>query len=304
MYLRIDGTEAAGGLGWYVDSTIGVTTVSQGHEELTNKAADGLVTDPALVKALLDGVRRPDMASPDHIKVGEEHRHFLRSALPETSRTAWTNSVTHLRALHRRIVAAAQWTPLQFGFIGEALHLIQDGYAPAHVERDPPAKAGSDARDSEIVHVRYHAPWPLAIAPREHAYQVDPRDNIWILGKLKPEAELAIEAGRAYLNLVLAHIRMAVPAAQIQEELNAFIFDFLRMQMPVLRIGSRGAEVSALQRRLNLWRTHTTLRLLPIRVSGSFDAQTQKAVTVFQKAMRLAADGVVGPRTWRSLPTR
>jgi hypothetical protein len=34
--------------------------------------------------------------------------------------------------------------------IGEALHLIQDGYAPADVEGDPPAKAGSDPRDSEI----------------------------------------------------------------------------------------------------------------------------------------------------------
>ena len=303
MYLRIEDPEGTGGLGWFVDSTIGATTVSQGHEELTNKAAAGLVTDPALVKALLDGARRPDMASPaNHIKSGEEHRHFLRSALRESSRTAWIKAVTHLRALHRQIVAAAQWTPLQFGLIGEALHLIQDGYAPAHVERDPPAKAGSDPRDSEIVHVRYHAPWPLAIAPQEHAFQVDPRDNIWILGKLRPEAELAIVAGREYLNLVLGHIRMAPPAGQIEEKLNAFIFDYLRMQMPALRRGSRGAEVSALQRRLNLWRTRSGLS--PISVSGNFDAETQKAVVTFQRAMRLPTDGVMGPRTWKSLPVR
>ena len=295
MYLRIDDTEGTGGLGWFVDSTIGVTTVSQGHEELTNKAADGLVTDPALVKALRDGARRPDKASPNHIKAGEEHRHFLRSALREASRTAWTNAVTHLRDLHRQIVAARQWTPFQFGLIGEALHLIQDGYAPAHV---------SDPRDSEIVYVRYHAPWPFAIAPKEHAYQVDPRDNIRVSGKLTPEAELAIVAGRAYLNLVLGHIRMAPPAEQVEEELNAFIFDFLRMQMPTLRLGSRGAEVSALQRRLNLWRTRTGVGLPPTRVSGSFDAQTQKAVTIFQKAMRFVVNGVVGPRIWKSLPTR
>jgi peptidoglycan hydrolase-like protein with peptidoglycan-binding domain len=38
-----------------------------------------------------------------------------------------------------------------------------------------------------------------------------------------------------------------------------------------------------------------------LRVDGRFDARTQSRVAEFQKLNRLAADGVVGPATWRRL---
>ncbi len=57
----------------------------------------------------------------------------------------------------------------------------------------------------------------------------------------------------------------------------------------VLRQGSRGAAVVALQRDLHL------------RADGAFGPQTKRAVVAFQRRHHLAADGVVGARTWAAL---
>jgi peptidoglycan hydrolase-like protein with peptidoglycan-binding domain len=66
---------------------------------------------------------------------------------------------------------------------------------------------------------------------------------------------------------------------------------------PVLRLGSTGPDVVALQQRLTAlgYNTGTT--------NGSFAAGTQTAVMNFQKAKNLQADGVVGPTTWAALGT-
>ena len=58
---------------------------------------------------------------------------------------------------------------------------------------------------------------------------------------------------------------------------------------PLLRIGSQGSAVVALQRKLH------------ISADGEFGPQTRRAVLAFQRSHRLAADGVVGPRTWGAL---
>ena len=39
----------------------------------------------------------------------------------------------------------------------------------------------------------------------------------------------------------------------------------------------------------------------PVEVSGDFDLHTELAVEAFQRAHRLAVDGIVGPETWRAL---
>ena len=58
---------------------------------------------------------------------------------------------------------------------------------------------------------------------------------------------------------------------------------------PLLRIGSTGSAVVALQRALR------------ISADGEFGRQTQAAVVSFQRRHGLEADGVVGPRTWSAL---
>lgn len=65
-------------------------------------------------------------------------------------------------------------------------------------------------------------------------------------------------------------------------------------ETPVLRRGSRGAEVRALQRAL-------AAAGHPVTVDGDFGARTEAAVRAFQSASGLVVDGVVGARTWRQL---
>ncbi|MEU2247542.1 peptidoglycan-binding protein [Streptomyces sp. NPDC019224] len=65
---------------------------------------------------------------------------------------------------------------------------------------------------------------------------------------------------------------------------------------PTLRAGSRGSSVTALQYLLNS-------RGRSVKADGAFGPATTAGVKAFQKAQRLAADGVVGPRTWEALVT-
>lgn len=64
----------------------------------------------------------------------------------------------------------------------------------------------------------------------------------------------------------------------------------------ITRLGSRGAAVLAVQRRLRA-------RGWTISVDGAFGPATDKVVRAFQREKRLTADGVVGPKTWAALWT-
>jgi len=71
-----------------------------------------------------------------------------------------------------------------------------------------------------------------------------------------------------------------------------------------LRRGSSGEPVRWLQRRLNEIagaRGHGALGGRPLGTDGLFGEATEKVVEVFQAHRGLAADGVVGPRTWAQL---
>lgn len=59
--------------------------------------------------------------------------------------------------------------------------------------------------------------------------------------------------------------------------------------MNTVKIGSRGEDVKALQKKLNL------------TADGIFGPLTEEAVKDFQKANGLTADGIVGPKTWEKL---
>ncbi|NIM99121.1 MAG: peptidoglycan-binding protein [candidate division Zixibacteria bacterium] len=61
------------------------------------------------------------------------------------------------------------------------------------------------------------------------------------------------------------------------------------------RLGSKGAEVREIQRKLK------ALSYYRGPTDGIFGGGTQAAVKAFQKSKRLAVDGIVGPITWRAL---
>jgi peptidoglycan hydrolase-like protein with peptidoglycan-binding domain len=67
-----------------------------------------------------------------------------------------------------------------------------------------------------------------------------------------------------------------------------------------LQSGSKGASVTELQKLLNR-------KGYSIRADGTFGRKTQAAVANFQRRNHLKVDGIVGPKTWRSMfnsPTR
>lgn len=69
--------------------------------------------------------------------------------------------------------------------------------------------------------------------------------------------------------------------------------------MPILRKGSRGAAVSALQELLNAWyeEYRHPLDYMPLTVDGVFGSNTKSAVEAFQYASGLEVDGIAGEQT-------
>jgi len=65
----------------------------------------------------------------------------------------------------------------------------------------------------------------------------------------------------------------------------------------MLRIGSNGNDVRKLQTVLNYLHSATP----PLRADGIFGPKTYGAVVHFQKAVKLSADGIVGPITAKAL---
>ncbi|HUU61114.1 MAG TPA: peptidoglycan-binding protein, partial [Acidimicrobiia bacterium] len=90
----------------------------------------------------------------------------------------------------------------------------------------------------------------------------------------------------------LGHFCRTAPSREAAEEAEfAWLFDSTR----ILRIGSSGTDVGALQRLL------TELGFDPGPVDGAFGEATESAVSAFQTAHDLEADGVVGSGTRAAL---
>ncbi len=68
----------------------------------------------------------------------------------------------------------------------------------------------------------------------------------------------------------------------------------------ILRQGSKGQDVITLQYLLNVISEYYSGVPAPAQ-DGVFGSETAQAVMAFQKAMRLSADGIVGPMTWNAL---
>ena len=67
---------------------------------------------------------------------------------------------------------------------------------------------------------------------------------------------------------------------------------------PTLRIGSTGAPVETLQKRLNELRSAGASTM---KVDGIFGALTEAYVKSFQTSRGLKSDGIVGPATWEKI---
>ena len=180
-----------------------------GHERVTELAARGL---PGLdLKALVEGVRRVDVGSSfvtfvpamvNQIRPSQQRRHALRGNFCEPIRQALREIRGHLSDLWTRAIRQQRQgtAGAATGWIGEALHLIQDSYSDAHVWRIRGA-----AGRFPIVYIRYFG-LQGAGAPLEHhlGRDPDPRDLVaGSIGGLSPAAARARDASREFLTLWL-----------------------------------------------------------------------------------------------------
>ena len=108
--------------------------------------------------------------------------------------------------------------------IGQALHLLQDSFSSAHVER---AGGTGRVRHIRVFFIRLGWP-PLSRAPHEHNAPSDPRDDVYVGGALRPEALAAVLASTAFLRMALRHLR-APGAPGNAAELRAFMHRYLAM---------------------------------------------------------------------------
>ncbi len=172
-----------------------------GHETLTQRAAAPLVAAGRLsaadVAGLVRGVRAVDLNPLNHVAPSRQRRHFLRASRCQPVAAAHAEGVSWLRALFVRALAASG--PARWPLAGEALHLIQDSYSRAHVER---AREGTGA----IRFIRYYGLGGKGF-PQEHKLPSDPRDHIATETRA---ADAAVRASGAFLGIVL---RAAAPGA-------------------------------------------------------------------------------------------
>lgn len=299
MYIPIQHESGLSGLGWFIDRMIGTTRTPRGHETLTEQAAGGLIKDPADLAALINGVRLPDLAGPqDHIRPGEEKRHFLRT-VTQSSLSAWDFAIDHLKTLHQQMMLSSSRVA-EFTLIGEALHMVQDSFAPAHVQRDQSS--------GDIVSLRIYG---SNAPPGSHVFRVDLRDDPFTIKPpaLTPDARRAVSCTEEYLKMAMRHLQLkqlpfSTPSALMrmtERGLNVFISLRLWLQRPELRIGSQGEWVRGLVAYLNPAIVNLNLNVPLLPNDGDFNGDVRQAVLEFQKATSLAPTGIVGVETWKKV---
>ena len=69
----------------------------------------------------------------------------------------------------------------------------------------------------------------------------------------------------------------------------------------LIRRGSQGTGVVAVQRMINVWNARRASSVTPLAEDGAFGPATEAAIRLFQRSTRLTADGIVGPLTWQGL---
>ena len=218
---------------------IRIPLVSQeGHERLTRLAAAGLPGLTAGDRAVLaKGVRRVDIGVRTHISSSHQRRHVLRRSLCQPLREALRDARRQLLRLYAR-AASARSRREAFGWIGEALHLIQDSYSPAHTQR----RRGRPGGPHPIVYIRNFG---QGRAPLEHAKPSDARDRV-PTGPLNFWAREAVRASRQYLQLVRRHRRGRLSRRRRRRELRAF------MNRHFL-LSRRRREPNSIYRRCRYW---------------------------------------------------
>lgn len=181
-------------VGWTV--RVPLPNSEEGHEAITRAAWGGLDLTDAQQRALIRGVRAPDVGLGGFLVSAlpfAQRRHALRAR----STTTTLRGVEEMRAFMTDCHARALATPAgprRWVTFGRLLHCLQDSYSPAHTDRD-------GARILRMKHWGPRRAGAGGATADEHGFPTDPRDSAWRDGTLTDEARAAVTASRRYLEL-------------------------------------------------------------------------------------------------------
>jgi hypothetical protein len=181
-------------LGWVVRAPL--VSREEGHEAITRAAWEGLALSPEQRRALIRGVRTPDVGLAGLIVSAlpfAQRRHALRAWTATSTADAVREMRRFLAATHLRALAVPEGRH-RWARFGEFLHCLQDSYSPAHVDRV----------GGRITRVRHWGPLDRARGQHdEHGFPSDRRDRAWTDGQLTEQARAAAEASRHYLEIAM-----------------------------------------------------------------------------------------------------
>ena len=123
----------------------------------------------------------------------------------------------------------------------------------------------------------------------EHSFHTCTRSTKWLLQESNLQKLAAAEAA------CIAEFFGAAAKEEKTEEKTEDKKGVFTMEMKILRKGSKGEDVKALQILLNGYGYSCGT------ADGIFGSKTEKAVKAFQKAEKLTVDGIAGPDTWSKL---
>ena len=183
--------------GWYVLAPL--VSREEGHEAITRAAWEGMGLLPEQERALIRGVRSPDVSLAGLLSSAlpfAQPRHALRRWWSTSSADAVRDAREFLAAIHQRAMSLPDG-PRRWMVLGEALHCLQDAYSPAHVDRT----------GGRILRMHHWGPVDAfrGGGHREHGFPSDRRDGAWSNGELTVEARTAVQGSRRYLEIAVRH---------------------------------------------------------------------------------------------------
>lgn len=207
------------GAGWLV--RVPLLNREEGHEAITRAAWDGLALTGSQQRALIRGVRAPDigfLGLVTSVLPFAQRRHALRAWSGQTTAAAVHDVREFIAAAHLRALAAPTGSR-RWARFGEVLHCLQDSYSPAHVDRV----------DGRIIRMKHWGPLDglrregSGQPHDEHGFPADRRDGVWHDGTLTDEAMAATGASRRYIEMAMRQAASGEDPASWRRELESFL---------------------------------------------------------------------------------
>lgn len=182
-----------------------------------------------------------------------------------------------LRRAHQELLAALELRATGLASLSRALATVTEQKSTGQAAADALTAQAQLLTTSDVIWSQlYQAPASEQIRERGLSRLTVPRS------RFLPSPYLV---GRSAFTQLLHHLRRTPTT---------------RPSLPLLKLGTAGAAVTAWQKQLNHW-LRTQPGQTPLPTNGTFDTRTETATKALQQLAGITADGIVGPATRQAL---